>query len=178
MDENVRQVGGPRAAPRDVGEARATVEASRQRVAATLEELEGRLVEEKEAIQEKLDVARPVREYASAKPLVAVGIAAGAGLLLGLLTGGGSRRDEEDGELTERESRLVERWRSERRKRLLSTAEDELPSFEPPPSRIGRLFRDMTHELVGAATALLVAGLVDRVKDEEEEEEEQEEGEE
>lgn len=165
MEENVRQLGGPRAAPRNVGEARATVEASRQRVAATLEALEERLVEEKEAIQEKLDVARPVREYVSAKPLVAVGIAAGAGLLFGLLRGGGGRREQPEGELTERENRMVERWRRERRKRLLSTADDELPSFEPPTSRLGQLFRDMTHELVGAATALLVAGVVDRVKD-------------
>lgn len=157
---------GSGASPRDVGEARRVVEASRGRVAETLQELEGRLVEEKEALQDKLDVVRPAREFVRSKPLLAIGAGAAAGLLLGLATGGRRRSDEEvefDGD----DRDAIRRWRRERRRRLLETAEEELPNFEPPPSRIGRLFRDMTHEIVGAATALLISQLVDRVQEEE-----------
>lgn len=167
MSEADRIASGPASAPRDVGEARRVVEARRGRVADTLQELEERLVEEKEAIQDKLDVARPAREYVRGKPLVAVGVAAGAGLLLGLLTARSKRRTGEEPDFGDEDRDAIRRWRSERRKRLLESAEEELPSFEPPPSRVGRLFRDMAHELVGAGTALLIAQLVDRVQEEE-----------
>jgi ElaB/YqjD/DUF883 family membrane-anchored ribosome-binding protein len=166
MEEKRKVRGGPRAAPRDVDQAREVAEASRRRVTETLGELEERLVEEKDALQERLDVVRPLREFVWARPLPAVAMAAGAGLLFGLLVAG-SRRAPAEVELTDADRDVIRSWRRERRKRLIDTAEDELPSFDPPPSRIGRLFRDMTHELVGAATALLVSGLVERVQEQE-----------
>jgi ElaB/YqjD/DUF883 family membrane-anchored ribosome-binding protein len=158
--EDPRKLTGSTAAPRSVEEARRVVETSRQRISATLDELEGRLVEKKQALQ-RLDVARPVRGWVRRKPLAGLAIAAGAGLLLGVL---GSRDDEEpEPDLGEEEVAAIRRWRRERRKKLLEVAEEELPSFEPPPSRLGRLFRDVTHELAGAATALVIAALVERV---------------
>jgi ElaB/YqjD/DUF883 family membrane-anchored ribosome-binding protein len=158
--EDPRKLTGSTAAPRSVEEARRVVEASRQRISATLDELEGRLVEKKQALQ-RLDVARPVRGWVRRKPLAGLAIAAGAGLLLGVLGGGGDEEPEPD--LGEEEVAAIRRWRRERRKKLLEVAEDELPSFEPPPSRLGQLFRDVTHELAGAATALVIAALVERV---------------
>ena len=160
--------GSSSADPRDVDAARRVVEARRERVAGTLQALEVRLVEEKEAIQDKLDVTRPVRDYVRGRPLAAVGAAVGAGLLLGLITKRPKRRGGEPA-LEGEDRDAIRRWRRQRRKRLLESAEEGVPSFEPPPSRFGRLFRDMAHELAGAGTALLIAQLVGRVQEEEQE---------
>jgi ElaB/YqjD/DUF883 family membrane-anchored ribosome-binding protein len=169
MEQQPRRLTGAGAPPQNVDEARRVVEASRLRISATLEALEDRLVEKKQALHRRLDVARPMRGFVRSRPLVGLAVAAGAGLLLGVLGGGADEGDEED--LGEAEVAAIRRWRRERRKRLLSVAEDELPSFEPPPSRVGRLFRDMTHELAGAATALVIAALVERVRTAESEDE-------
>jgi hypothetical protein len=147
-----------------VAEARAAVAVSRARISATIDELEERIVDKKEELQERLDVVRPVRALVAAAPLIAVAAAAGAGLLLGIASRGRGRRVREV-ELNEVDRDAIRRWRRERRKRLLDTAEHELPRFDRP-SRLGRLFRDLTHEFAGAATALLAAQLVDRVKEE------------
>lgn len=168
MDEELKELPPvtPAGRPRDVTEARRAVEDTRQRISSTLDQLEARIVDKKEELRDRVDVVRPVREYVGARPLVAIAAAAGVGLLLGLLSGGSDTRVLHDSELSGSDQDVVSKWRRERRKRLLDTAEDELPSFEPPPSRVGRFFRDMTHEVAGAATALLVAQLVDRVRDE------------
>lgn len=76
-----------RAAPiaDDPDAARAEIQSTRARMSETINEIEEVLVRRKEQIQDKLDVLSPVKE----NPLPSAGIAFGAGLLLGLLTGGG-----------------------------------------------------------------------------------------
>jgi len=168
MADDVKRIApGAADAPRSVVEARLAVASSRERISATLDELEGRISDKKEALRDRIDVVRPVRAVVGAAPLVAMVAATGAGLLVGLASRGRRKRVSEV-QLSEEDRAAISRWRSERRKRLLETAGNELPRFEPPPSRFRRLFRDVAHDLAGAATALLVAQLVERVKREEE----------
>lgn len=74
---------------------RSEIERTRARMSRTIDELDRALVRKKEQVQEKLDVAAPIRE---APWKYAAGVF-GAGLALGLITGGGKdRRDEDDGD--------------------------------------------------------------------------------
>lgn len=73
--------------PSSTDEARDAVERTRGRISETLDEIEGRLVSKKEQLKARADIARPVRDRVNERPFQAVGIALGAGLLLGLLTG-------------------------------------------------------------------------------------------
>jgi len=165
-DEQQRIGVGERAAsPGNVAEAQAAVAHSRARVSATIDELEERIIDKKEELQGRLDVARPVRALVGASPLVAMAVAAGVGLLLGLASRGRRRRPREI-PLNAVDDDAIRSWRRERRKRLLETAGRELPRFEPPPSRLGRLVRDLVHEFAGAATAFVASELADRVKGE------------
>lgn len=152
--------------PRSVGEAREAVEASRQRIASTLEELETRIVEKKESLEERLDVTRPVRDYVRVRPLAAAGTAVAAGLLFGLLTGGSRRRKVEPRHLTAEDRAAIERWRREQRKTMLQAADAELGEVERarPRRRKRGAVRDLLHELAGAGSALLIAELVERVR--------------
>lgn len=167
MNQEQQRIGGGQSqgAPRDVAEARAAVASSRARISATMDELEDKIVDTKAQLQDRLDVVRPVRRFIGAAPLIAIGAAAGAGLLLGLATGG-RRKHGREIPLDDVDTETIRRWRQERRKRLLDSAEHELPRFEPPPSRLGRLIRDVAHEFAGAATAMIAAQLIDRVKEE------------
>jgi ElaB/YqjD/DUF883 family membrane-anchored ribosome-binding protein len=79
----------------DLADVRDDIEMTRQRMSGTLDEIENiilrkkeKLEEAKAQIQRKLDVGARIRE----KPLTAAGAVLGAGLLLGLLTGGPSRK--------------------------------------------------------------------------------------
>ena len=167
MNDEQRRIGGEvDESPHNVAEARAAVVDSRARISATLDELEERIVDKKEALRERLDLARPARAFIRAAPLLAVAAATGAGLLFGLITGG---RGGSDGtiELRDVDREALERWRRQRRERLLDAADHELPSLEPPASRLGRLVRDAAHEFAGAAAALLVSQVVERVKEKE-----------
>ncbi|HEX2190579.1 MAG TPA: DUF3618 domain-containing protein, partial [Longimicrobiaceae bacterium] len=76
---------------------RAEIEQTRERMSGTIDEIEEVLARKKEQIQDRLDVMSPVRE----RPLPAAGIAFGAGLVLGLLTGG----DDDDHDEREHRSR-------------------------------------------------------------------------
>jgi ElaB/YqjD/DUF883 family membrane-anchored ribosome-binding protein len=76
--------------PDDPEMARAEIEHTRSRMSETIDEIEDVLSRKKERLQSRLDVLAPVRENA----LAAFGIALGAGILLGILTGGGD--DDED----------------------------------------------------------------------------------
>ncbi len=82
------------AQPRSVGDAREAIAQTRERISATLDAIELRIDETKQDIRRKADVLRPVRERIGASPWTALGIAAGAGLALGLLTGGDSEEEE------------------------------------------------------------------------------------
>lgn len=154
------------AGPRSVGEARVAVETSRQRIASTLDELESRIVEKKESLEERLDVTRPVRDYVRVRPVAAVGMAVAAGLLFGLLTGGSRDRKVEPRHLTAEDRAAIERWRRAQRKTMLEAADAELGDVERsrPRRRKRSAFRDLLHELAGAGSALLIAELVERVR--------------
>jgi ElaB/YqjD/DUF883 family membrane-anchored ribosome-binding protein len=80
---------GTATAAADPEMARAEIEMTRARMSETIDDIEDALVRRKEEIQDKLDVMSPVRE----RPLPSAGIAFGAGLLLGLLTGGDDDSD-------------------------------------------------------------------------------------
>lgn len=105
--------------------ARAEIEATRNRMSGTIDEIEDVLVRKKERIQQRLDVLAPVRE----NPWQSMGIALGAGVLFGLLTGGDEERARaEPAHDWERRAAVLEA----RTRRLLAIAreqEDELRSL-------------------------------------------------
>ncbi|MBA4159402.1 MAG: DUF3618 domain-containing protein [Gemmatimonadetes bacterium] len=72
--------------------ARADIEATRARMSGTIDEIEDVLVRKKAAIQSRMDVLSPIKE----NPWPSMGIALGAGLLAGLLTGGGDHDHDHD----------------------------------------------------------------------------------
>lgn len=112
MAEEIRVQREDTTSTTDPEEARADIEQTRSRMSETIDEIEGALSRKREQIQDKLDVFAPIRE----KPLPSLGAAFGAGLLLGLVTGGdddGGRShdydEEEDGaEHWEKRSRTWE----------------------------------------------------------------------
>jgi ElaB/YqjD/DUF883 family membrane-anchored ribosome-binding protein len=109
--------------PRSADAARAEIERTRTRMSETIDEIEDVLLRKKEQFRDTLDVRARIRE----KPLHAAGIVLGAGLLLGLLTGGGSRpgpSPADDGRASLWEARA---------RRLLAIAreqEDEIDELE------------------------------------------------
>jgi hypothetical protein len=85
----------PAAATSDDPDAvRGEIERTRARMSRTIDQLDRALVRKKEEVQEKLDVAAPIRR----SPWTYAGGVFGAGLVLGLLTGGGKSRDDDDDE--------------------------------------------------------------------------------
>jgi ElaB/YqjD/DUF883 family membrane-anchored ribosome-binding protein len=68
------------------------IERTRARMSRTIDQLDRALVRKKEEVQEKLDVAAPIRQ----RPWAYAGGVFGAGLVLGLLTGGGKSRDDDE----------------------------------------------------------------------------------
>jgi ElaB/YqjD/DUF883 family membrane-anchored ribosome-binding protein len=68
--------------PRTLDEARRAVEASRERISDTLNALELQLNNKKQELEAKVDVLRPVKRRVRARPLVALAIAFGVGVLL------------------------------------------------------------------------------------------------
>lgn len=68
--------------PETVEEARRAVEASRARMSDTLNALQHQITHKKEQLEAKMDVMRPVKSKVRARPLVALAVAFGVGLLL------------------------------------------------------------------------------------------------
>jgi ElaB/YqjD/DUF883 family membrane-anchored ribosome-binding protein len=68
--------------PRTVEEARRAVEQSRERMSHTLNALEHQLTTTKDQIEAKVDVLRPVKKRVRKRPLVALAVAFGVGVLL------------------------------------------------------------------------------------------------
>ena len=152
--------------PRTVAEARRAVEQSRERISATLDELEGRIVETKQSIKRKADVVRPARDAIRRTPLIALGIGVAVGLLLGA-RGGKDRDDEEQDEygFDRDERKALEEWRKRRRKLLMSEAEDASEAFEEDraPGPVNRFFRAIGHEVAGVAIGILASELAERM---------------
>lgn len=96
--------------------ARAEIERTRAQLSETIEEIEETILRTRDDLRRKLDVLGRVRE----KPLESVGVALVAGLVLGLLTGGGKKRSAADREL----ARKAEHWEA-RARRLLEIARDQ-----------------------------------------------------
>jgi ElaB/YqjD/DUF883 family membrane-anchored ribosome-binding protein len=68
--------------PRTVEEARRAVEQSRERMSDTLNALEYQLATKKDELEAKVDVLRPVKKRVRKRPLVALAVAFGVGVLL------------------------------------------------------------------------------------------------
>ena len=139
----------PRRAPEfpdDPDAARAEIEATRARMSETIDEIEDVLLRKKEQIQDRLDVFAPVRE----NPLPILGAALGAGLLLGLVTGGGDDEDDEDADYDYRvnygrarllvpdTSERAELW-ERRARRLLRIAREQEAELEALRTRGPRM---------------------------------------
>lgn len=122
----------------DPGAVRAEIEQTRARMSHTIDGIEDALVRKKEEIHDKMDVLAPVRE----RPLPSSGIAFGAGLLLGLATGGnddhkgrGSRANRSRASSDSDEShwhRRSEQWenRAYRLRDIAREQEEELRNLE------------------------------------------------
>lgn len=78
--------------PTTVDDARDQIYETRERISATLDQIESRIVDTKQELRRKADVLRPARERIRLEPWKALAIAAGVGLALGLLTGGHEKR--------------------------------------------------------------------------------------
>jgi ElaB/YqjD/DUF883 family membrane-anchored ribosome-binding protein len=164
--------------PRTVDEARTAVERSRERISSTLDRLEDRIVDKKHEIQDRADVLRPVRERVMERPLTAVAIAAGVGVLLGSL---GGRHDEEEdapsyrsrgasrpqlrGAYLDDDDRAeLRRWRRARRERLRQRL-DHTGSEAEPEDGDGSRFDDLKHQLFGALTSAVSAAVTAKIRD-------------
>jgi len=142
------------AEPASTDEARRAIEETRGRISATLDEIEGRIEEARENIREKVDVTRPVRNRLREHPLPGIGIAFGAGLVLGLLTGGGDKKGKRREMPSEEERKAYRRWREERRERLREHGRRQRGAGGP--SFVGQMA-----SLVASAA---LAGLMTRVR--------------
>ena len=104
---------------------RAEIEHTRARMSATIDEIEEVIVQKKHKLEEALDIVARIRE----QPMKAAGIVFGVGLLMGFLTGGGSKVDEDDLEEADQRTAIWE----ERARRLLAiarTQEEEIDALD------------------------------------------------
>lgn len=136
----VHTVAGEPAGPEGpvVIDAKEEIRATRARISGTLDEIEGRILQKKEQIEERLDFLAPVRE----RPLRVLGAVFGAGLALGLLTGGHDEEDDiDDGDVEEEDDEesddLAELWEG-RARRLLRIAREQEEEIDDLRARLGR----------------------------------------
>lgn len=171
---------GAAESPQTVDEARDAVIRSRQRISSTLDELEGRIVDTKHEIRERVDVLRPIREQIVQRPWVAVAVAAGVGAFLGSLGGddGDSYHRRRSGRLSgrtlsEEDRRELKEWRRMRRRRLRGAArqagrgrDDDAwhgsDRFEGDDG--DSRFDALKHQLLGALTSAVTTAVTKRVR--------------
>ncbi|MEO5511597.1 MAG: hypothetical protein ABIV28_06155 [Longimicrobiales bacterium] len=157
--------GPTRTGPISLAEARRAVEHSRDRISATLNELEDRIIDTKESIKRKADVVRPAREAIRRTPLIALGVAVAVGLLLGA-RGGKQDDEDDDGYGFDRDERkALEEWRKRRRKLLMNEAEEAGEAFEEEssgPGPVRRFFGAIGHEVAGVAIGIIAAEVAER----------------
>lgn len=118
--------------------ARTEIEMTRARMSETIDEIEDVLLRKKAKIQDRLDVLAPVRE----RPIQSAAAALGAGLVLGLLTGGGDDDRHEgrfdfDGETDDFDDRLQD-------------AEERAATWEARARRLMKVAREQEADLEGA----------------------------
>jgi ElaB/YqjD/DUF883 family membrane-anchored ribosome-binding protein len=119
--------------PENPEAARAEIERTRARMSETLDEIEDALVRKKEEIRERLDVVARIRD----QPLKAAGIALGAGLFLGLVSGGRKKDPEAERRRLGAETRAA-RWEA-RARRLLAIAREQEAELEHLEDVVGDL---------------------------------------
>jgi ElaB/YqjD/DUF883 family membrane-anchored ribosome-binding protein len=124
--------------PDDPERAREEIRRTRQRMSGTIDEIEGLLVQRKEEVKAQLDVAARFR----ANPLPALGVVLGAGLLLGLLTGGSDDDDRRERDLEDGDPALG--WR------------DRASTWEARSRRLLRVAREQEDEIADLRAALAV----------------------
>lgn len=143
-DRTTTGVTGGAANPDDPDAVRAEIEQTRERMSDTINEIEGVLTRKREQLQEKLDVMAPVRQ----RPLPSAGIAFGAGLVLGLLTGGDD--DDDHDEEYEVRSRSRSRRRGSASADLDAESEDwegRAHMWEERARRLLRVAREQEDEI-------------------------------
>ncbi len=84
--------------PRDREEARRRIHETRDRMASTVDRIGEQIETKTEKLRRKADVITPVRERVRDRPLPMVGVAFAAGLVVGLLRGGGGSSEEAEPE--------------------------------------------------------------------------------
>jgi hypothetical protein len=140
----VHTVAGDPAGPEGpvVIDAKEEIQATRARISGTLDEIEGKILQKKEQIEERLDFLAPVRE----RPLRVLGAVFGAGLALGLLTGGGDEEEEDRGEeKDEEDDEGADLWEG-RARRLLRIAREQEEEIEALRQRLGRRVESAARE--------------------------------
>jgi ElaB/YqjD/DUF883 family membrane-anchored ribosome-binding protein len=166
-------------APTDVGEAKREIERNRERISETLDAIEYRIVDTREQIRDRLDVARPLKDQVRRRPWAALGVAAGVGVVLGILAGGRSGRDGYDIPDAHQRRELRE-WRRQRRNRLGGAlhrhdhhdhSHDHDHLWEGPRRRgrarsggaTGTRMKSIRRQLLAAVGTAVLQGLRDRV---------------
>lgn len=133
---------GPDAVVADDPEAvRSEIENTRERMSSTIDEIESVLTRKKEQIQDRLDVLSPVRD----RPLPAAGIAFGAGLVLGLLTGGDDEADDHEHYTASRAHSL--RTRMDVEGRYAGGMDDRAEMWEARARRLLRVAREQEEQI-------------------------------
>jgi ElaB/YqjD/DUF883 family membrane-anchored ribosome-binding protein len=151
--------------PQTVDEAKDAVERSRQRISTTLDALEDRIVEKKHAMQDRMDVLRPVRDQVTQRPFMAVAVALGVGAVLGSL--GGSAEDVAEPRagrgrqrLSDHDRRELRQWRRLRRDRLRARGGSGGHDDDS-----GARLDSLKHQLAGAVTTAIGAAVTARLKE-------------
>lgn len=145
----------PAVEPATTEEARRAIEETRGRISATLDEIEDRIGEARENIRERMDVARPIRDRMRRNPLPGIGVALGVGVALGLLTGGGKKKEKHPKMLDEDEREALRRWRAERRDRLREQRRRGRGESGGP---------SLARQIGGAVASAVIAGLMTRAR--------------
>jgi hypothetical protein len=118
-----------RTEPRTSDAARDEIEQTRARMSETIDEIEGVLLRKKENLRSRLDVAARLKD----NPLQVAAGAVAAGLLLGLLTGGG--REQGDDPATRRRASI---WEN-RARRLVAIARAQQEEIDQLEASLGDL---------------------------------------
>lgn len=141
----------PTRAPQSTTEARHEINETRSRIAQDLDAIEDRIVEKRDELKAKADVVSPARRRIRERMWPSLGIALGAGFLLGLIGG-----EDEEAEAIGEEGRKARReWRAERRERMREQEKEARERRREAPER-GPLKR----RGAGASTAGMLGGAV------------------